>query len=97
MRLVDDLTRHLASGPGVGVVGAIGLDRPTGLPGPLVSTAAQRLFLRTAGIDDAALVTVPTSAARRRMLAQAPPGRGVATPDGLPIQVALPAPDGPAT
>jgi S-DNA-T family DNA segregation ATPase FtsK/SpoIIIE len=89
-RLLDQLVRLLAQGPSAGIVGLVGLDRATGLPAPLAPAAAQRIVLRLGDPHDVGLVGVPLPPSARRLLVHAPPGRGIATPAGLEVQVARP-------
>lgn len=86
-RLLDRLVRLVARGPAAGVVGLIGLDRATGLPAPLAPAASQRVVLRLSDPHDVGLVGVSLPTWARHRLVDAPPGRGVAAPVGLEVQV----------
>lgn len=88
MRLLDALVRALAAGPGAGRAAVVGLDRTTGLPAPLAPAAAQRLVLRQNDPHDLGLIGVPLPPHARELLLRCPPGRGVAAPCGLEVQVA---------
>jgi S-DNA-T family DNA segregation ATPase FtsK/SpoIIIE len=89
-RLLDALVRRLARGASGGAVGLLGLDRATGLPAALAPAASQRLVLRLSDPHEVGMVGVPLPAWARTVLVDAAPGRGVATPDGLEVQVAQP-------
>jgi len=86
--VLDELDQLVAAGPEVGVTIAASADRVGAVPLSMVSGISQRWVFRLADQHDAALVGV-----RRPPASGAPPGRAVAQPSGLTVQLAWPGAD----
>ncbi|MDH2426416.1 FtsK/SpoIIIE domain-containing protein [Sphaerisporangium sp. TRM90804] len=91
-RLVETLDGLLRRGAAVGILIVLTTDR-SGFTHRLAGTAATRLVLRQADRDDAAVF-----GADPRAMSATPPGRAMAIPAGMEVQIALltPDPDGAA-
>ncbi len=81
--LADLLDRILIDGPGLGIVVAAGLDRPSALPAAVCGAVGERLVFRLADPGDALAVGV-----RPASITGLAPGRAMSVRSGLSIQVA---------
>lgn len=100
MRLLDRLVHVLADGARRGAVAVIGADR-AGPPAPVLGACAARVVLRLGDRHETTLAVPDLPPGAGTLLARAGPGRGIALPDGLEVQVARaqipPSPRGSAT
>ena len=87
----DDLLRLLADGPPLGMVTVASADRPGAVPVAMSAVVQERLVFRLADPYDDTVFGLPPADGARRV-----PGRAVEASSRREVQVALPAPGGPA-